>query len=95
VTFYALYFQRPMGRHHIRVCLSLSCSVRGCEEIRRHLRESLKVEEGGVTQDGRFSWEAVPDCFGACELAPMMQLDGEFYGNLTGEKVSLILAQAE
>jgi NADH-quinone oxidoreductase subunit E len=91
VTFYSLYFRRPMGRHHIRVCMSISCVLGQSEAIRNHLKKRLGVPSGGVTEDGRFSWEAIPDCLGACELAPMMQLDGEFYGNLTPEKVDQIL----
>ncbi len=95
VTFYTLYFQKPMGRHHIRVCMSISCTLCGCEAIRDHLGKRLGVASGGVTDDGKFSWEAIPDCLGACELAPMLQLDGEFYGNLTAEKVDQLLSQVE
>jgi NADH-quinone oxidoreductase subunit E len=95
VTFYSLYFRRPMGRHHIRVCMSISCMLGEAEEIRNHLKRRLGVPSGEVTEDGRFSWEAIPDCLGACELAPMMQLDGEFYGNLTPEKVDRILDEVD
>jgi NADH-quinone oxidoreductase subunit E len=94
VTFYSLFFQRPMGRHHIRVCMSISCMLGDSAEIRNHLRTRLGVESGGVTADGTFSWEAIPDCLGACEMAPMMQLDGEYYGNLTPEKVDQLLEKA-
>ncbi|RPI29470.1 MAG: NAD(P)H-dependent oxidoreductase subunit E [Acidobacteria bacterium] len=95
VTFYSLYFRRPMGHHHIRVCMSIACMLGDCEGIRNHLRTRLGVAPGGVTADGKFSWEAIPDCLGACELAPMMQLDGEYYGNLTPEKVDEILDTAD
>ncbi|HXK59632.1 MAG TPA: NAD(P)H-dependent oxidoreductase subunit E [Acidobacteriota bacterium] len=95
VSFYSLYFRRPMGRHHIRVCMSLSCMLRDCKSIRDHLHKRLGVPPGGVTSDGSFSWEAIPDCLGACEIAPMMQLDGEYYGNLTPEKVDEILEKAK
>ena len=94
VTFYSLYFQRPMGRHHIRVCMSISCMLGDCAAIREHLRTRLGVAPGGITADRSFSWEAIPDCLGACEMAPMMQLDGEYYGNLTLEKVDRILDEA-
>ncbi len=95
VTFYTLYFQKPMGRHHIRVCMSISCTLCGCETIRDYLGKKLGVPSGGVTDDGKFSWEAIPDCLGACEIAPMLQLDEEFYGNLTPEKVDQLLNQVE
>ncbi len=95
VTFYSLFFRRPMGRHHIRVCMSISCMLGDCAGIRDHLRSRLGVPPGGITADGSFSWEAIPDCLGACEMAPMMQLDGEYYGNLTPEKVDRILEKAK
>jgi NADH-quinone oxidoreductase E subunit len=95
VSFYSLFFKRPMGRHHIRVCTSISCMLGDCAAIKEHLRQKLGIPPGEVTGDGRFSWEAVPDCLGACELAPMMQVDGEFYGNLNPQKVDEILAKQE
>jgi NADH:ubiquinone oxidoreductase subunit E len=91
VSFYSLFNQKPLGKHHIRLCTSLSCWLRGCDEMKTHLREKLGVEEGEVTADGDYSWEAVPDCLGACELAPMLQLDDYFEGNLTSEKIDTIL----
>lgn len=91
VSFYTLYFTRRMGRHHIRVCTSLSCFLRGSEEVKECVREKLGVESGEVTPDGEYSWEAVPDCLGACEIAPMMQVDKYFEGNLTPEKIDRIL----
>jgi len=94
VSFYSLYFRHPMGRHHIRVCMSIACMLGECGAIRDHLQTRLGVASGGITADGDFSWEAIPDCLGACEIAPMMQLDGEYYGNLTPERVDEILEKA-
>lgn len=94
-TFYTLFFRQPMGRHHIRLCCSISCWIRGCHRIEAHLRERLGVESGGITPDGSFSWEAVPDCLGACEMAPMMQCDKDYYGDLTPEKTDEILDRVE
>ncbi|MDA2929618.1 NADH-quinone oxidoreductase subunit NuoE [Acidobacteria bacterium AH-259-O06] len=93
LTFYTLYFQRPMGRHHIRLCMSISCWIRKCDQIKDYLSHKLGVKSGEITEDGNLSWEAVPDCLGACELAPMMQLDKDYHGNLTPQKVDKILAQ--
>jgi NADH-quinone oxidoreductase E subunit len=91
LSFYTLFFQKPMGRSHIRVCASLSCWIRGGDEVTAHLRELLGIEEGEVSEDGSLSWEVVPDCLGACEMAPMMQVDGRFEGNLTRERIDGIL----
>jgi len=93
VTFYSLFIQRPMGKHHFRVCGSLSCWIRGADEVTAYLREKLGIEDGATTQDGAISWDSVPDCLGACELAPMAQVDGYFEGNLTREKIDEILAR--
>lgn len=91
MTFYTLFFRESPGRHHIRLCTSLSCWIRGCEKIQDHLERKLGVPEGERTADARVSWEAVPDCLGACEAAPMMQFDGSYYGNLTPERVDRLL----
>lgn len=91
ITFYSLFSQKPLGKHHIRVCTSLACWVRGCDEAKEYLRQKLGVEDGEATEDGEFSWESVPDCLGACELAPMLQLDGYFEGNLTPEKIDAMI----
>ena len=91
LSFYTLFSEKPMGRHHIRVCCSLSCWLRGSDGITQYLLDKLGIEEGEVTEDGRISWETVPDCLGACEIAPMIQVDGYFEGNLTEEKVDQIL----
>lgn len=91
LSFYSLFFRRPMGKHHIRLCQSISCWIRGCDEIAGILEEKIGVKSGAVSKDGEFSWEAIPDCLGACEMAPMMQIDGYFEGPLTEKKVDQIL----
>ena len=91
LTFYSLFTRQPLGRHHIRLCNSLSCWIRGSDGLKEYLFEKLGIEDGEVTEDGLFSWESVPDCLGACELAPMLQLDGYFEGNLTKEKIEQLI----
>ncbi len=95
LTFYTLYFRQPMGRHHLRLCMSISCWLRGSDRIKEHLRNKMGVGSGAITKDGSFSWEAVPDCLGACEMAPMMQVDEDFHGPLTPERVDHILEATE
>src|SRR3990170_516236 len=72
VTFYTLFFQRPVGRHVISVCHNLSCSLRGAEDVVAYLEERLGVEAGETTVDGRITLLRV-ECLCACEAAPMMQ----------------------
>ena len=93
LSFYSLFSQEPKGKHHLKVCGSLSCWLRGSGEVREYLLEKLGVDEGEMTEDGRFSWETVPDCLGACELAPMLQVDDYFEGCLTREKIDGIVKE--
>jgi len=93
ISFYSLFTQKPLGNHHIRLCMSISCWVRGCDQIRDYLQEKLGVAPEHTTSDGNISWEAVPDCLGACELAPMLQLDGYFEGPLQESDVDQILSR--
>jgi len=90
-TFYTLYRKQPRGKHLIRLCRSLSCHLLGAEQIREHLCRKLGLGDGNdTTPDGRFTLELV-ECMGACELAPMMQIDERYYGPLTPEKVDEII----
>ena len=81
VTFYTLFFQRPVGRHVISVCHNLSCSLRGAEDVVTYLEERLGISAGETTPDGRVTLIRV-ECLCACEAAPMMQVDEEYVGPL-------------
>ncbi len=90
VTFYTLFFQEPAGRHVVSVCHNLSCHLMGAKTIIEHLERRLGVEVGGTTADGRVTLLSV-ECLCACEVAPMMQVDDRYEGNLTVEKVDRLL----
>lgn len=90
VTFYTLFFQRPVGRHVISVCHNLSCTLRGAEGIVGYLEERLGVEAGETTPDGRVTLLRV-ECLCACEAAPMMQVDDEYVGPLDRPAVDRVL----
>ena len=90
VTFYTLFFQKPVGRFVLSVCHNLSCTLLGAESLIAYLEERLGIEAGETTADGRVTLLRV-ECLCACELAPMMQVDDEYVGPLTREKVDEIL----
>ena len=90
VTFYDMFHQRPVGRHRIRVCNNLSCTLRGAEEILETLRDELAVGEDQVTPDDRCSYVHF-ECLGSCDTAPMMMVDERYHENLTPERVREIL----
>lgn len=91
VTFYTMYYTRPMGRHVIQVCRNLSCSLLGARELIEYLSGKLGVDVGGTTPDGRFSLLTV-ECLGACGDAPMMQVNDDFHMNLSPGRIDAILA---
>ncbi|MFP4563728.1 MAG: NADH-quinone oxidoreductase subunit NuoE [Spirochaetia bacterium] len=90
ITFYAQFSTTPRGRHTIRCCQGTACHVKGSERISERIREELKVEDGETTEDMRFTFENVA-CLGTCFLAPVMMVDGDYYGNLTSDRVPEIL----
>lgn len=90
VTFYTMYFQKPMGKNHIQVCTNVSCMLRGGYEIWNQVKEKLGVNNMGVTADGNFSLEEV-ECMGSCGTAPMLAVNEDYYENLTKEKVEELI----
>jgi len=90
VSFYTLFRTRPMGRHHLQVCRTLSCELRGSNEILAHLKTRLGIAEGQVTPDGRFSLVAV-ECLGSCGTAPTVQINDDYHENLTVEALDRVL----
>jgi NADH-quinone oxidoreductase subunit E len=93
-TFYALLRWKPVGRHVISVCHNLPCSLLGAETIIDYLSRALGVGERQVTSDGRFSFQRI-ECIGRCDGAPAMLVDDDYHGNLTMEKIDMILKQYE
>jgi len=92
VTFYAQFHLKPRGRHIIRVCRGTACHVRGSLKLLDKVKEMLKVEENGTTEDLRYTLEPVA-CLGACGLAPVMMVDEETHGRLVPEKLGSIIDQ--
>ena len=89
-TFYSLIFRKPVGRHVILMCDSVSCWIMGCESVGDHLRRRLGIDLGQTTPDGRFTWLTIP-CLGACDMAPAMMVDEVLCGPLTPELIDTVL----
>jgi NADH-quinone oxidoreductase subunit E len=90
VTFYTMFKQQPSGKYHIQICTTLSCMLRGSDELLKHLEQKLGIKAGQTTPDGKFSIVRV-ECLGACGYAPMFQLNDDYYENLSLEKVDRLL----
>ncbi|MDR0329057.1 MAG: NADH-quinone oxidoreductase subunit NuoE [Planctomycetaceae bacterium] len=91
-TFYNQFRFTPQGRFHIQVCRGTACHVKGSLAVLDALKRDLKVEAGETTRDGMFSLEVVA-CIGACGLAPVINIDGNFHANLTTQMIPGILNQ--
>jgi NADH-quinone oxidoreductase E subunit len=93
-TFYSMFNLRPVGRHHIQICKTLSCKILGEPAITDHICGKLGIHPGESTQDGKFTLSMV-ECLGSCGTAPMMQIGFDYYEDLTVEKVDKILADCK
>ena len=91
-TFYNLVFRKPVGRHVILVCDSVSCWVMGFETLMDHLKQKLGVQLGETTTDERFTLLTIP-CLGTCDHAPALMIDDDLHRDLTTEKLDKILEQ--
>lgn len=93
-TFYSQFNLEPKGRNQISVCLGTACYIKGSGRIYQLLQEKLGIGDGGCTEDGKFSLDSCR-CLGCCGMAPVMMINDDVYGNLTGEELDAILAKYE
>jgi len=89
-TFYYMYNLKPVGKYHIQVCKTLSCALVGANALVAYIQKKLEIRAGGRTQDGLFSLKLV-ECLAACGSGPMMQINEDYYEQLTDPKVDQIL----
>ena len=89
-TFYTMLNLEPVGRHHVQLCRTTPCWLRGSDALRDACREELGIGLGGTTEDGLFTLTEV-ECLGACVNAPMVQIDDHFYEDLDPARMKEIL----
>lgn len=89
-TFYAQFRLEPVGKYIVKVCHGTACHVQNANSVTDALKEALKVEDGGTTEDGMFTLESVA-CLGCCSLAPVMMIGDETYGKLSGSQAVKII----
>jgi len=90
ISYYSMLHRQPVGKHHIQVCTNISCMLRGADELFEHCCQKLGIGHKQTTSDGLFSLEEV-ECLGACCGAPAMQVNYDYYENLTPEKVDALI----
>ncbi len=89
-TFYNAFSLKPKGRHCLNVCMGTACHVRGSPRVLDRLETKLDVQAGETTRDRQFTLETV-NCLGACALGPIVVSDGEYSGQMTPQKVDVLL----
>jgi len=90
IGYYSMLHRRPIGKFNFQVCTNISCMLRGGEEILAHCARRLGIGHKQTTPDGLFSLEEV-ECLGACCGAPALQVNYDFYENMTPEKVDALI----
>lgn len=89
-TFYNQFRFQPNGKYHIQVCRGTACHVLGSATVLQEVEKQLKVKAGETTRDGLFSVEVVA-CIGACGLAPVISINGEFFAKVTPASIKEII----
>ncbi|MGB0935172.1 MAG: NADH-quinone oxidoreductase subunit NuoE [Alphaproteobacteria bacterium] len=89
-TFYTMINTEPVGEHHIQVCTTTPCWLRGSDDVVSACKKKLGIDFGETTKDGKFSMLEV-ECLGACANAPMIQINDDYYEDLTAESMEKLL----
>ncbi len=89
-TFYTMYNLKPVGKNFIQVCTNISCLIKGSDDVFKACKKKLGIGNGETTPDGEFTLLEV-ECLGACVNAPMMQINDDYYEDLTGETTEKVL----
>jgi NADH-quinone oxidoreductase subunit E len=92
IGYYSMLHRRPIGKYNFQVCTNISCLLRGGEDILDRCSKLLGIGHKQTTPDGLFSLEEV-ECLGACCGAPAMQVNYDYYENLTPEKIDRLVEQ--
>jgi NADH dehydrogenase (ubiquinone) flavoprotein 2 len=89
-TFYTMYNKEPVGKHHIQVCTNISCWLRGSDQIMAAIKETAELQNGETSPDRLLTLNEV-ECLGACTNGPMMQINDDYYEDLTPENAKQIV----
>lgn len=93
-TFYTMYYQQPPGKKVIKVCTSISCYLRNCDELVNHLEQRLGIKRGETTVDGNYTLMTT-ECLASCGTAPVLQINNEFVENVTLEMADALVDEWE
>ena len=89
-TFYTMFFTKPVGKHVVWLCRTLSCALRGAEHVEHYICDKLKVKTGETTPDGKITLMEA-ECLASCGTAPVMLVDNTLEENLTKARVDQVI----
>ena len=90
VSFYTMFYRKPVGKYVLQVCTNISCMLCDSTEILQHLQKRLQIKTGETTPDGKFTLLEV-ECLASCGTSPVVQINDDYHENLTTEKLDQIL----
>ncbi len=93
-TFYTMYYQQPPGKKVIKVCTSISCYLRNCDDLVSHIEQRLGIKRGETTADGNYTL-LTAECLASCGTAPVLQVNDEFVENVTPAMVDSLIDEWE
>ena len=89
-SFYTMFNQKPVGKFHLQVCANVACTLRGAEHIIECIEKKLNIGLGQTTEDGNFTLSEA-ECLGSCGTAPVVQINDDYYENLTTAEMLRLL----
>lgn len=90
MSFYSTYHEHPVGRYHLQICATLSCSLAGADEMYDFISEETGLVNGEADREGRFSLQKV-ECLGSCTTAPVLQVNDTYFENVTKGRCRALL----
>lgn len=93
-TFYSTFSLEPRGRNIISICTGTACHVRGAERVKEQIETSLDINDGGTTEDMRYTLESVR-CIGCCSLGPVIKINEDMHGRIATDEIENVLNQYE
>ena len=92
VSFYTMFNTKPVGKHHIQICRTTPCWLRGADKLSERCTKVLNIKKGQTSIDNKFTFSEV-ECLGACRNAPVVQVNDDYYDDLTPNKFESLLKE--
>jgi NADH-quinone oxidoreductase subunit E len=89
-SFYTMFYLKPVGKHHVQICGTTPCWLRGSDEITKACEDHMGIKVGETTKDGKFTLTEV-ECLGACRNAPLVQINDDYFEDLDKDKMKEVL----